>query len=651
MSGPPPVPQAAHQLAPPPPSAGVPSFSAAAPGELAVATRGLVKSYGRHRALMGLDMSVPRGQVYGFLGPNGSGKTTALRLLTGLIRPNAGSIWLFGQPYSWHDRKRLFRVGSLIETPSFYPYLSGRENLVVLGATGPATAPGRIEQVLDYVGMSGRARDPVQTYSMGMKQRLGIAAAMLSDPDLLLLDEPANGLDPGGMVAMRETLRYFTEQLGKTVVLSSHLLHEIQQLADVVGIIDRGRLIREGPLDTLLEDSGRVRVRVTPAEMPSAAEVLTRLAPDRPLYGIDSGDEAGWFTVNIAPGRASEVSHALADAGLYPSGLEPGSDLETLFLQLTSGGAVVDPPSPPQAPLVAPGATAATGGSLMRLIRAELLKARRRSATYIVLVVAVVITAAVYLLIGGQIGGFSGLVEFPGAYALADQFVFGLGGLLAIIYAAAFAGADWNWGVVRNVVARGESRTNYLLGKAGALAIIIAAAMLLLFAFCMLMTYVIAGTSGVAVASPLRGRGLQDLFDNLALGYPVLLEQASVGFAVAVVMRSQLAGAVVGVVLYVGEKIVTTVLTLLTLATTFRGGDVSGGLPQIGPEWFQYLPISIGGYVTSAAPGGSTGISSGGLEGFFLRPVPLAEAFTAVLIYLVVAIVASILAFRRQEIV
>jgi ABC-2 type transport system ATP-binding protein len=313
--------------------------------DLAVATRGLVKSYGRHQALMGLDMSVPRGKVYGFLGPNGSGKTTALRLMTGLLRPDAGTINLLGAPYTRRDRERLFRVGSLIETPSFYPYLSGRENLLVLSASGPPTDPRRIAQVLEYVGMTGRAGDAVQTYSMGMKQRLGIAAAMLSDPELLLLDEPANGLDPGGMVAMRETLRYFTSELGKTVVISSHLLHEIEQLADVVGIIDRGRLVREGPLAQLLEDSGRVRVRVATGEMTQAAAVIRALAPDRPLYGIDGGEQAGWFTVPIAPGRASELNRALAEAGIYAAGLEPGSDLESLFLELT-GFAPPPPPAP-----------------------------------------------------------------------------------------------------------------------------------------------------------------------------------------------------------------------------------------------------------------------------------------------------------------
>jgi ABC-2 type transport system ATP-binding protein len=320
----------------------------APPEELAVATRGLVKRYGRHVALTGLDMSVPRGQVYGFLGPNGSGKTTALRLLTGLLRPNAGMIWLFGEQYSWRDRTRLFKVGSLIETPAFYPYLSGRENLIVLAASGQPTPLNRVDMVLEYVGMTGRAKDAVQTYSLGMKQRLGIAAAMLSDPDLLLLDEPANGLDPGGMVAMRETLRWFTRVLGKTVVISSHLLHEVELLADVVGIIDHGHIIREGDLGRLLEDVGRVRVRVRPDQMPQAAEILRRLAPDRPLYGIDSGEQHGWFTVNVIPTRASEINQALAEAGIYPSGLEPGSDLETLFLEITGAG------SPIMAPPVSP---------------------------------------------------------------------------------------------------------------------------------------------------------------------------------------------------------------------------------------------------------------------------------------------------------
>lgn len=302
--------------------------------EFAVTTRGLVKRYGRQPALTGLDMSVPRGQVYGFLGPNGSGKTTTLRLLVGLLRPDAGQMTLLGEPFTWRDRLRLFRVGSLIEMPAFYPFLSGRDNLRFLAGTGPPTPPRRIDEVLEYVGMRQRGHDKVKTYSLGMKQRLGIAAAMLSDPELLLLDEPANGLDPAGVVALRETLRHLTS-LGKTVLISSHILPEVEQLADIVGIVNSGRIIREGRLSELLHDVGTVRVQVAVADMPAAASVLQPLAPDRPLYGIDSGPQAGWFTVNVAPARSQEVNRALAAAGVYAMALQGGSDLESLFLQLT----------------------------------------------------------------------------------------------------------------------------------------------------------------------------------------------------------------------------------------------------------------------------------------------------------------------------
>jgi ABC-2 type transport system ATP-binding protein len=322
-------------LAPPLPTTPGPLVAAPPPTpDLAVATRGLLKRYGRQPALVGLDMSVPRGKVYGFLGPNGSGKTTTLRLLVGLLRPDHGQMWLFGQQFKWHDRRRLFRVGSLIESPTFYPYLSGRDNLRVIGAAGPETPSDRIDAVLSYVGLGERARSPVSTYSLGMKQRLGVAAAMLSDPDLLILDEPANGLDPAGMVALRETLRWLTG-LGKTVLISSHLLSEVEQMADVVGIIHGGRLLREGPLDELVRSSGEVRVRVGVEEMPRAAEIIRRLAPDRPLYGTDSGPQAGWFQVAIETSRAAELNRALAEGGIYASGVEARSSLEHLFLRLT----------------------------------------------------------------------------------------------------------------------------------------------------------------------------------------------------------------------------------------------------------------------------------------------------------------------------
>ncbi len=302
---------------------------------LALATRGLHKKYGSRVALAGLDLSVPSGVVYGFLGPNGAGKTTTMRLLTGLIHPDAGSIELLGRPFGRRDRKHLFEVGALIESPSFYPYLSGRENLRALAATGPKVTDTRVDELLELVGLRDRSKDKVQNYSLGMKQRLGIAAALLSDPRLLLLDEPANGLDPAGIVAMRDTLRHLAS-LGKTVFVSSHILGEVQQLADVIGIVATGRLVREGPIAQLLADQGVIRVRVAETEVEAATRVLTGLVPDATAVTTADTDH-GWLSVALPVERAADVNRALAQAGIYASGLESGSDLEKLFLELTGG--------------------------------------------------------------------------------------------------------------------------------------------------------------------------------------------------------------------------------------------------------------------------------------------------------------------------
>jgi ABC-2 type transport system ATP-binding protein len=309
-------------------------------GELALATRAVRKSYGARLALDGLDLSVPTGVVYGFLGPNGAGKTTTMRLLTGLIHVDGGSIEMLGRPFARGDRKRLFEVGALVETPSFYPYLSGRENLRALAAAGPKTPKSRVSEVLELVGLTERGGDKVSRYSLGMKQRLGIAGALLSDPKLLLLDEPANGLDPAGIVAMRETLKHFAST-GKTVFVSSHLLAEVQQLADVVGIIAKGKLVREGTMKDLLATEGVVRVHVTPDEVPRAVEILAAMTgPDQVAA---SSSEHGWLTVQIPQDRSSEINRALSQSGIYASGLEAGNDLEELFLSLTRSEDGSDP--------------------------------------------------------------------------------------------------------------------------------------------------------------------------------------------------------------------------------------------------------------------------------------------------------------------
>ena len=301
---------------------------------LALATRGLYKRYGSRVALAGLDLSVPSGVVYGFLGPNGAGKTTTMRLLTGLIHPDAGSIEVLGRPFGRRDRHRLFEVGAIIEAPAFYPYLSGRENLRALAATGASTPRSRIEELLELVGLRDRAGDRVSGYSLGMKQRLGIAAALLNDPRLLLLDEPANGLDPAGIVAMRDTLRHLASR-GKTVFISSHILAEVQQLADQAGIIAAGRLVREGSIQALLASQGLVRVRVAAEEAGRAAAILEAFAGAGSVNASPADD--GWLTVRVDHGRAAGANRALAEAGIYASALESGNDLESIFLQLTGG--------------------------------------------------------------------------------------------------------------------------------------------------------------------------------------------------------------------------------------------------------------------------------------------------------------------------
>jgi ABC-2 type transport system ATP-binding protein len=296
----------------------------------AIRISGLVKTYGPIRALDGLDLDVPRGVVYGFLGPNGAGKTTTMRILTGLIRADSGQVELFGKTLRWLERTPLFDVGALIESPAFYPYLSARRNLSVVAGTGRPPRAGRVNEVLELVGLEQRADDAYQTFSLGMKQRLGIAAALLNDPPLLLLDEPANGLDPAGIVQMRSLLKALADA-GKTVFVSSHILPEIQLMADEVAIIAHGRLVRAGPLDRLLAGTAEIRVEVEEQVVPRATDLLADLAKE--IHSDGRGP--GWLTVVGATVKPAEVNRVLVGAGVNVSGLEVGSDLESLFLSLT----------------------------------------------------------------------------------------------------------------------------------------------------------------------------------------------------------------------------------------------------------------------------------------------------------------------------
>ncbi|MBA2534282.1 MAG: ABC transporter ATP-binding protein, partial [Rubrobacter sp.] len=226
-----------------------------------VETSGLGKSYGSITAVQDLNLSVRRGEVYGFLGPNGAGKTTTLRMLLGLIRPSSGTATVLGETPG--SPQGLQGVGALVESPAFYPYLSGRDNLRVMARYCGAPIP-RVDEVLGQVELSGRANDKFKKYSLGMKQRLGVAAALLKDPELLILDEPTNGLDPKGMADMRALIR----RIGRgerTVLLSSHLLGEVEQVCNRVGVIHRGKLVMEGTVDEL-RSGGGILVKAEPLE-------------------------------------------------------------------------------------------------------------------------------------------------------------------------------------------------------------------------------------------------------------------------------------------------------------------------------------------------------------------------------------------------
>jgi ABC-2 type transport system ATP-binding protein len=297
--------------------------------DLVIETRELTKRYGeRIVAVDGLAMRVRRGEVYGFLGPNGAGKTTTLRMLLGLIRPSAGTALVLGADPG--SPAALARTGALIETPSFYPFLSGRDNLVVL-ARHAGVPESRIESALAEVDLAGRGTDRFRTYSLGMKQRLGIAAALIKDPELLILDEPTNGMDPAGMAEMRTFIRSLGRG-ARTVLLSSHLMAEVEQTCDRVGVISRGRIVGEGTVDEL---RGREILWLRADPLERAEQVV------RALRGIgDVARNNGGLRVAADRAAAPTIAKALVDAGVALGELRPErASLEKVFLELTEEAA------------------------------------------------------------------------------------------------------------------------------------------------------------------------------------------------------------------------------------------------------------------------------------------------------------------------
>jgi ABC-2 type transport system ATP-binding protein len=308
--------------------------------DTAIATDGLTKRFGKQVAVNAVSLDVPAGAVYGFLGPNGSGKTTTIRMLLGLITPHAGDVRLLGRPMPADAAAVLPRVGALIEGPAFLPYLSGRDNLRRLDAADrtadPATSRARIDAALDRVGLLHAARKRYRAYSLGMRQRLGLAAALLQPRDLLVLDEPTNGLDPQGTREVRHLIRELSAD-GTTVLVSSHLLAEVEQVCTHVGIMSAGRLLHQSSL-AALTDLGAHRVYVTTPDPDAASGTLARLGVTELTRSIGSdGDPTVTGTASAAP--VEDVVRALVADGVAVRGFgATRPTLEELFVALTGEG-------------------------------------------------------------------------------------------------------------------------------------------------------------------------------------------------------------------------------------------------------------------------------------------------------------------------
>jgi ABC-2 type transport system ATP-binding protein len=305
------------------------------PDGWAVQTHGLSKRFGSNVAVDGVDLRVPRGYAFGYLGPNGAGKTTLIRTLLGLTRADSGTMSLLGVPVPAERRDALARVGAIVDEPRFHAHLTGRQNLRLLAAARGGGAKDRIAPSLARVGLADRADDKVRAYSMGMRQRLGVAACLIGDPELLVLDEPMNGLDPAGMHEMREMILSLAAE-GRTVVLSSHLLDEVERTCDAVAIVDHGRVIRQGPIGELTRDAGASVVQVDCAEPARAAGLIEEA-------GIAAGTAitAAGLSVTLPAGSTREAVAALNErlvlGGVAVYGLrEVQASLEDWFLSVTS---------------------------------------------------------------------------------------------------------------------------------------------------------------------------------------------------------------------------------------------------------------------------------------------------------------------------
>jgi len=301
---------------------------------LAVETKGLTKRFGARAAIDGVDLQVPQGSAFGFLGPNGAGKTTMIRTLLGLTHATSGTMRLLGYPVPAERAQALQRVGAIVEEPRFHDQLTGRQNLHIIAAARGPEADARIAPALERVRLSERADDKVKSYSLGMRQRLGVARCLLADPTLLILDEPTNGLDPAGIQEFRIMIRAMVEEEGRTVFLSSHLLSEVERICDHAAIVDLGHVIAQGPIAELAGGADRHEVIVGVDDEDRA---LTILHASDLVADARRSDDGLRVVLAAGPETAAAVNAALVGAGIAVARLEPvRRSLEQRFLDVTS---------------------------------------------------------------------------------------------------------------------------------------------------------------------------------------------------------------------------------------------------------------------------------------------------------------------------
>ncbi len=299
--------------------------------EVVLRTNGLSKRLGSRLAVKDLNLEVHRGDVFGFLGPNGAGKSTTIRMILTLLRPTSGSIEIFGEDLRGNRRSVLSRVCGIVEKPDFYLYLSAYKNLDILGSMTRSIRRHEIMEALDAVGLKSRAFEKVKTFSHGMKQRLGIAQALLTNPELIILDEPTSGLDPQGMKEVRELIKKLCMERGMTIFLSSHLLSEVELVATRMAVINHGELMVQGDVSKLLErEATEYSIQASPSD------AAVKLIGDLPWAEVASA-ESSKIEVHVSPGHASELNRILVTHGIDVTSFYPHRMLEDFFLKITEG--------------------------------------------------------------------------------------------------------------------------------------------------------------------------------------------------------------------------------------------------------------------------------------------------------------------------